>query len=199
MTDCVVYWARLPEHTDITSQGYIGVAVDFDERMRRHYKVTSRLDSHFAKAIRLYGWKNIIKEVVFSGSQNECYAFEHKLRPSFQIGWNEAIGGAGGDRSVFIDYGKRGKPIGNKNPKHGKLNPFFGRAHLERSIQTMKKAKAQSVIRTPDGVFYGFNDLGKHLGVHKLTAKKLAQKNGWQIHDQLKSPEHDQTPRGCTG
>jgi hypothetical protein len=165
----------------MADQGYIGVATDFDSRMQQHYLKTSRGDTHFARAIRLYGWKHLQKNIVFEGSEADCYAFELKLRPKFQIGWNEAIGGYGGDKSQFIDYASRGKPVGNTKPKYGKENPFFGKKHLPETNAVNTRAHAHNLIKTPHGDFYGFNALARYLGMHKATAKKLAIKEGWQI------------------
>lgn len=182
-TACV-YWLHLDKHTDIKEHGYVGVALDFDTRMQRHLQITSKLDCHLGRSIRLYGWINLVKEIIFSGTPEECYAYENALRPKFQIGWNEAIGGQGGDRSEYIDYSARGKPIGNKNPKLGKLNPFWGKTHGAAAIQKNSYAHAKSIIKTPHGNFYGFTALGKFLGVHKATAKKIAVKKGWEIESQ---------------
>lgn len=176
-----VYWIHLKEHTDIDTQGYVGVAMNFELRMQKHYLKTSRGNTHFGRAIRLYGWKNLIKTVVFEGSDNDCYALEMQLRPKFQIGWNEAIGGSGGDKSAFIDYALREKPIGNRNSKQAELNPFFNKKHSDKSKELNSRAQARSVIKTPYGDFYGFSALARHLGVHKVTAKKQAIKEGWQI------------------
>jgi hypothetical protein len=177
----VVYWIRLEDHFDMSSDGYIGVAVDFDSRLVRHRSITSRSDCHFGRAIRYHGWKNMLCDVIFSGADTECYALESNLRPDFQIGWNEAIGGCGGDRSEYIDYAARGKPVGNTKPRTGLENPFFGKSHNEETRRTQTIARSQSVIRTPDGIFFGFNSLARHLKVHKATAKNIALKQGWEI------------------
>lgn len=181
-----VYWIHLHSHSDIYSEGYVGVAVDVPTRLNRHLNVTSKLDVHFGRAIRLYGWENLKKEIVFTGHEQECYKYEEKLRPSFQIGWNEAIGGKGGDRSKFINYSARAKPIGNKKSKIGKTNPFYGKSHSEDAKFLNRKSHALSTITTPDGIFYGFTSLAKFLGVHKQTAKKIALKEGWKIESKSK-------------
>jgi hypothetical protein len=183
MTGACVYWIRLPEHSNKKTDGYVGVAVDFDLRMKDHYRETSRYDTHFARAIRFYGWKNLIKEIIFIGTDEQCFKYEKSLRPKFQIGWNEAIGGCGGDRSKFIDYKKREKPVGNKNKKFGEENHFFGKKHSEASRQKNSIAQAKQVIVTPYGKFYGFSALSRYLKVHKITAKKIAIKEGWEIAD----------------
>lgn len=183
MTGACVYWIRLPEYTNVNNEGYVGVAADFDLRMADHYRETSRYDTHFARAIRLYGWKNLIKDIIFIGSDTQCYEYERTLRPRFQIGWNEAIGGSGGDRSAYIDYKSRAKPIGNRYPKAGKDNPFFNKKHSEEAKKANSRSHAKQVIITPHGNFFGFSALGRYLGVHKATAKKTAIREGWQIDD----------------
>ena len=103
----IVYWIHLKEHSNIANEGYVGVTFNYDQRMNEHFKFTSKLSNHFGNAISKYGWDNLIKEVIFNGSEEECFAKEKELRSKFQIGWNEAIGGLGGDRSMFINYKSR--------------------------------------------------------------------------------------------
>jgi hypothetical protein len=176
-----VYWVHLPKHTYIAKEGYVGVAVDVPIRMKRHSTITSQTNTHFGNVIKKHGWENLVKEIIFTGDETACYELEKVLRPNFQVGWNEAIGGKGGDRSKFIDYDSRGKPIGNKKSKHGEKNPFFGKSHLDNTNQKNRIAHAKSVITTPNGKFYGFTALAKSLNVHKLTAKKIAVREGWKI------------------
>lgn len=175
----VVYWIHLKEHTDISKEGYVGVTGCFDTRMSRHYSLTSTFPSHFGKAIRKYGWDNLVKEIIFEGLTEECFKKELELRPSFQIGWNEAIGGLGGDRSFYIDYENR-KNIGWNYDKTGERNPFFGKQHNDSSKEKMIKTKSKYIITTPDGVFYSFRAVGRHYGINKITAKKRAETSeGW--------------------
>ena len=172
----VVYWIRLKEHTDISKEGYVGVAIDFKNRMYRHKKITSNIDCHLSNAIKKYGWDNLIKEIIFEGSKEDCYKKEKELRSAFHIGWNEAIGGMGGDRSAFIDYKNR-IVHGWIYDKSGERNPFFNKSHSKESLRKISKNKCSAIITTPDGIFYGFNELARFYKVHKLTAKKMLLKN----------------------
>ena len=171
----ILYWIRLESHSDIAVDGYVGVTFNFDQRMNEHLKFTSKLDSHFGNAISKYGWDNMIKEVIFEGSSEDCYAKEKELRPKFQIGWNEAIGGLGGDRSVFIDY-KRRKNQGWTYERNGEKNPFYGKEHSHESIKKMSKSKCKNIITTPDGIFYGFREVARFYKINKITAQKWASK-----------------------
>jgi group I intron endonuclease len=175
----IVYWVHLKEHTDIASQGYVGVALNFKERMYRHLKVTVKLDCHFANAINKYGWDNMVKDIVFTGTEEECYLKEKELRPQFEVGWNEAIGGQGGDRSKFINYRKR-KHHGWTYNKEGIGNPFYGKKHSENSLKKMSAGKCKNIVNTPDGVFNGFSEVARFYNINKITAKKWASKKaGW--------------------
>jgi hypothetical protein len=86
-----VYWIRQTSHTDMFSQGYIGVSNDFERRIRHHR--TKPQNAHLANAINKYGWDNLVKEVVLIAEDTYCYDIEAKLRPSDNIGWNLVFGG----------------------------------------------------------------------------------------------------------
>lgn len=94
--DAVVYWIRLPEHTDPKSQGYIGVSKKFSERMAGHLKdicLGRHRNPHLINAVKKYGWDNLIKEIVYSGEELSCYLKENEIRPNKGIGWNISPGG----------------------------------------------------------------------------------------------------------
>lgn len=175
----IVYWIRLKEHTDITSEGYVGVTINFKSRMYKHYKITSKLNTHLANVIIKYGWNNLIKEIVFEGTKDECYSKEKELRSEYQIGWNEAIGGYGGDTSKFIDYKNRLNKGWNYD-SNGENNPFYGKTHTKESINKMSKTKCRTIITTPDGVFYGYRQVARFYKINKITAKLwTTKKEGW--------------------
>lgn len=179
----VVYWVRLKEHLDIYKEGYVGVSFNFKERMERHLLVTTKLDCHFSNSIIKYGWDNLIKEIVFEGSQDECFAKEKELRPSFQIGWNEAAGGLGGDRSKFIDYKKRRNQGWNYDTA-GEKNPFWEKKHSLESLKKMSASKCKNIITTPDGIFNGFREVARFYKINKITAKLwCGKKEGWSYEN----------------
>ena len=89
--NCCVYWIRLPEHTDMFSQGYIGISSDVRRRWRAHFEKNG--NTHLANAVNKYGKNKIIKEMVLISEKQYCLEIEKKLRPSDKIGWNITFGG----------------------------------------------------------------------------------------------------------
>ena len=92
-----VYWIRAQHHTDLTSDGYVGVSKNAKTRWLYGHKYAHRKGCHdnpyLANAISKYGWENLVKEVVLIAEEQYCYDIENKLRPTNKIGWNLAVGG----------------------------------------------------------------------------------------------------------
>ena len=91
-----VYWIHLPEHSDITKEGYVGYssrdpAVRYLEHVADSRCKTSKSEI-LKRAIIKYGDKLICRTLV-EGSEEYCLLIENKLRPTRQLGWNIAIGG----------------------------------------------------------------------------------------------------------
>lgn len=87
-----LYWICHKDHTDIFSQGYVGVSKNTEARFKRHSKYSE--NQHLNSAIKKYGWDNLIKQIILIGEDKYCYDLESKIRPTRQIGWNIAEGGA---------------------------------------------------------------------------------------------------------
>ena len=91
-----IYWIRAKDHTDITCQGYVGVAKNASKRWWSH-KWALKANRHdnplLSNAVNKHGWDNLVKEIVLISEEAYCYETEAKLRPSEKIGWNLAIGG----------------------------------------------------------------------------------------------------------
>jgi group I intron endonuclease len=88
---CAVYWIHHPSHTDIFSQGYVGVSVNFDTRLRSHKR--AKQNAHLRNAINKYGWDNLVKKTVLIADTDYCLDVETKLRSEDNIGWNLIKGG----------------------------------------------------------------------------------------------------------
>ena len=92
-----VYWIRAQHHTDVTSDGYIGVSKNANKRWAYGHKwahVKGRHDNpHLSSAISKHGWNNLIKTVLVVADEKYCYDLERRLRPTKEVGWNLIIGG----------------------------------------------------------------------------------------------------------
>jgi len=90
----VVYWLHLPEHTDIASQGYVGVSNTTAAKRFVHHNSDANRGSQYPvhKAIRKYG-DRLVLDTLVEGPSDYCYVVENKLRPLARIGWNCAVGG----------------------------------------------------------------------------------------------------------
>lgn len=94
----LVYWIRKPCHTDIFSEGYVGVTTkSSEERFKEHISRSnsnSRKKSVVHKAIKAIGHVNLVFETILIAEEMYCYNIENKLRPQESVGWNVAIGGS---------------------------------------------------------------------------------------------------------
>ena len=87
----VVYWLHLPEHTDMFTQGYIGITNNLNARLRNHK--SKKYNAHLRNAIDKYDWNNIIKQVILIADESYCLMIEKLLRSVSNIGWNIVEGG----------------------------------------------------------------------------------------------------------
>jgi len=88
---CSVYWLRLAEHTDMFTQGYVGISNNTRKRFSAHKK--SSQNPHLLHAMQKHGFENIIKQIVLISDKDYCLDIEQKLRPTKMIGWNLEAGG----------------------------------------------------------------------------------------------------------
>ena len=88
---CAVYWIHHPDHTDMFTQGYIGVSKNVEKRWYDHKNKTGNV--HLARAIKKHGWNTLIKEVLIIADKSYCLMLELKLRAENSVGWNIVKGG----------------------------------------------------------------------------------------------------------
>jgi hypothetical protein len=92
-----VYWIRAEHHSDVTSEGYVGVSRNANKRWAYGHKWAHAKGRHenprLSNAITKHGWDNLVKTVLVVADEAYCYELEQKLRPSDSIGWNLAMGG----------------------------------------------------------------------------------------------------------
>ena len=122
MTPHSVYWIRCTDHTDMMSQGYIGVSKHAQRRFVEHSK--SKQNRHLRFAVEKYGWDNLIKSEILISTEEYCLDIERKLRPADNIGWNCTTGG--------------GKPPPAYGNKHMLGRPSWAKGK-KLSLETRKK------------------------------------------------------------
>jgi predicted GIY-YIG superfamily endonuclease len=91
MTPHSVYWIHHPDHSDMFSQGYIGVSVNAERRWTEHLKKSG--NRHLKFAIQKYGWDVLVKKQILVSDKKYCLDVEKKLRPTDGLGWNLVAGG----------------------------------------------------------------------------------------------------------
>ena len=91
MTACSVYWIHHPDHSDMLTQGYIGVSKNIKTRFSSHKNRPS--NEHLKRAIKKYGWDALVKKVLLIADEAYCLMIEAKLRATDKIGWNVVAGG----------------------------------------------------------------------------------------------------------
>ena len=52
-----VYWIRRPEHTNIFTEGYVGVSNNAEKRWKFHRG--SATNAHLKGAVKKYGWHKL--------------------------------------------------------------------------------------------------------------------------------------------
>ena len=90
-----VYWIKSPKHSDVTSEGYVGITSrPVSTRYRQHVNLANTGKGYaLHAAIRKYSHALEVVTLV-EGSLEYCQLIENKLRPSPGIGYNCAPGGA---------------------------------------------------------------------------------------------------------
>jgi hypothetical protein len=106
----IVYWIRFPEHTDPTTEGYIGVTNDLEKRFEGH-KAQALKEQVGVKNEALSGPRahEAIIEVIFEGLPADCADEEYRLRPKKNIGWNKQYGGCYNRRTAIEKLERRFK------------------------------------------------------------------------------------------
>lgn len=84
-----LYHIFKPEDYGDLSKGYIGVTVNPDERLERHFAGFGNV--RVFRALEKYGELNY--SLITSGSPEEILRLEKYLRPFPRMGWNIAAGG----------------------------------------------------------------------------------------------------------
>lgn len=96
-----VYWIRHVSHTDMFSEGYIGVTSKTPEERFAEHRAIARQPKNrnkftLHKALNKYPPEEIVVQAVVKCEIDYAYDLELKLRPERAIGWNTSVGGYAG-------------------------------------------------------------------------------------------------------
>lgn len=135
-----VYWIRKYEHTEITSQGYVGITKNTKDRWQAH-KECKKACHHLENAIQKHGWDSLVKEIIFTGTFEECQLKEQELRPLPMIGWNIRAGGQ--SIGALADVSKAKISAANKGNKY-----CLGRVMSKNTRDKIAKARSGLKLST---------------------------------------------------
>ena len=180
-----VYWIHLSKHTDILTQGYVGVSVSPTRRLREH---KNSIDNKYLYRVLNKHSELVIQSIIFKGNATECYQYEEQLRPQKNIGWNNNKGGIcppsrKGWTPTVDTLAKRSQSLkgivrtdewcGNLSAsKQGKNNPMYGKKN------PCSEEKQLSIIRTKNLPNYELYKTAIGLMDNGISADKVSVQLG---------------------
>jgi hypothetical protein len=165
-----LYWIHHKDHTDIFSQGYVGVSKNTEARFKRHSKYSD--NQHLKAAIKKYGWDNLIKQIILIGEELYCYNLEFKIRPDKQIGWNIAEGGVKPPKTQY-----RGDNYVSPLKGKSRLTPWaIGRIRTVEEIKKLSDSK-KIKVKYQNIIYNSFEDLATYLGIKYSTLTNRIYRN----------------------
>lgn len=150
----IVYWAHLPSHTDVRTQGYVGfsrypLAVRSNQH-RKNARLRNARKNRFYEALQDHS-DAVQFRVLCVGAPEYCLDLEHALRPTQNIGWNMACGGDApalgrvmtAEHKAKIDAAKRGRPR-SEETKRKLSEALKGNQCAKGSVRTPEMRAAHS-------------------------------------------------------
>lgn len=132
-----VYWIRHEDHTDMFTQGYIGISKNTAQRFKNH--VRQPTNTHMENVIKKYGWDSLVKQVVLIGDKDYCLDIEKKLRPVDFVGWNATAGGG------YPPKAKKGIGKGRKMSAETIAKRNESRKGYVTSMETREKLRQKAI------------------------------------------------------
>ena len=99
-----LYWIHLDIHTDPESEGYVGVSKNPTSRIATHLRRAEKGNHHnsnLIETVKTCGKDSMKSQILFSGTEADCYDKEFLLRPTKNIGWNITEGGRMGSGAPY--------------------------------------------------------------------------------------------------
>jgi len=179
----VVYWIRHKDHINPYEEGYIGVTVNFDRRIKSHFRFAEKqkhLNEHLQKNLLS---DNTKIDILYEGEEDFSYEIEKHYRPNLCIGWNLAKGGGEGGvtrtgyklSEEFRDK-RRSSMLGNKiaSGNKGKTKSEDHRKKISQSSIGRPKTKEQK--KKQSEAMIGRNLTNEHRD--KIRQSLLGKKRG---------------------
>lgn len=128
-----VYWIKDAYCQHIEKHGYVGVSAYPQRRFRVHLQRNPKIPKHATL------------EIIFSGTREECFAYEELLRPIKGIGWNNAVGGKHGFKKGFTHSEETKQKMRNAWTNERKQNYSAIRAKINAKVFGGKKRPQHSI------------------------------------------------------
>ncbi len=164
---CAVYWIRCADHTDMFSQGYIGVSKNTQRRFVEHQRKSE--NPHLKSAIQKYGWDALAKTEILVAEEAYCLDVEAKLRPDKNIGWNLVAGGGLPPVLTGARPWMHGRPSKNK----GKTRTSDTRQKISAAVKLAMQNPARREINRQ--LLLGKPSLAKGLRHTEESRAKMSQ------------------------
>jgi group I intron endonuclease len=171
-----VYWIHHKDHTDMFSQGYIGVSSNVKKRWYDHNHKPS--NAHLQNAINKYGWDSLVKEVLLVANKAYCLMVESQLRSTNQVGWNVVKGG--GMPPIFTKTGWKHTEEAKEKNRQAHLGKTLTKEQRQKVSEGLKKVSCATRFKKGHISWM----VGKKLLPHVIEAvrqSRLGKKN---------TPEH---------
>lgn len=159
----IVYWAHLPEHNDMWSQGYVGITKQSALARWRDHISHAKIETELPFARALNKYSNIVFDVIVVGQDRSyCETIEAQLRPALNIGWNI---NAGGDAVNTLAGGLANKA---RLDKLKATNPYWiakeqAKAEAKAQAQARREAAAKKKIERQQYMANGVGQLNRKL------------------------------------
>jgi len=141
---CYVYWIRRSIHTDIKTEGYVGITYNIDQRFKQHRDSVDLLNytSVITEALREHD--DIVFDIVKTcDNREDAKAMERSLRPEYRVGWNVAKGGGGRPNTPHTEEAKERMRISalNRPPVTKETREKMSESHtgLRKSAEHRRK------------------------------------------------------------
>ena len=169
----VVYWLHRKTHKNILTEGYVGITINPERREKEYRRVsgTGLHNIHLTRALEKYD--DIVFEVIFDGTRDECINEEIRLRPEKNIGWNIAMGGFFPPDVTGIKRSEKTRQLMSENNVG-----FSGRKHTTKTKEMMSLSHKGQLphnakpVHTPFGIFKSTGRAGKYIGVSGYIIRK---------------------------